>query len=472
MRFTYQSTLPASTQAVYDWHTRAAALPRLTPPWQRVDVLQPARIEDGARAKLRIHLLGPITVTWDARHEQVNRPTGFTDVQESGPFRSWRHEHRFEPEGDDRTRMTDRIDFQAPLGPVGRVLSGVERELPRAFAWRHQQVRLDMQRIARHADQPRLRIGVTGSHGLIGSALCSYLDVAGHEIVRFVRRDARDESEIAWDPDAGEVREPDKVARLDAVVHLGAVSINAPRWTERVKRRLVESRTVGTRAIAEAMAKADDRPRVLISASAIGYYGSRPADEIVDEHAEPGTGFLADICRQWEAATQPAEAAGHRVAHARFGVVLSEAGGALAAMLPAFRMGAGGVIGSGDQPMSVVALDDAVGAIDTLLHHPAASGPFNIVIPEPTDNRRFVRALGRVLGRPTLLPMPAAAVRTLLGEMGQTLLLEGAAVRPARLLELGFDFAYPTLEAALAYGVGRLDRLPAGAPGRASWDPA
>ena len=294
------------------------------------------------------------------------------------------------------------------------------------------------------------RVLISGSTGLVGSALRASLSAAGHTCSALVRQGKpSDAGDVPWDADAGSVdRDALAAAQPDVVVHLAGESIAAGRWTEARKKRLRDSRIVGTRAIAEAIAELPRRPRVLLCASAIGYYGPQRSDTLT-EASEPGNDFLANLCRDWEAATQPAAEAGIRTVHLRFGVILSPRGGALAKMLTPFKLGVGGVIGSGEQVWSWISLDDAVAAIEHAIHCDALQGPANVVTPQPVTNRQFTKTLGCVLSRPTILPMPAFAARLAFGEMADALLLASQRVEPTRLLDTGFTFKHPQLEAAL-----------------------
>jgi len=286
-----------------------------------------------------------------------------------------------------------------------------------------------------------LLVAVTGSHGLIGSALVRDLDVAGDE----VRRVARDAATGALDLRA--------VGDADAVVHLAGESIATGRWTAAKKQRIRDSRVVATRALAEALAALQPPPRVLVSASGVNWYGDR-GDERLTEQSGPGRGFLAGVCHEWEAATAPAKAHGVRVVTLRIGMVVSPYGGALPKMLTPFRLGLGGVIGSGDQWMSWIALDDLVRVIRHALATETLAGPVNAVAPAPVTNREFTRTLAKAVRRPALLPLPAFAARLALGEMADELLLASLRVEPERLLADGFAFRHPTLSAALAHGLG------------------
>jgi len=295
---------------------------------------------------------------------------------------------------------------------------------------------------------PRLRIVVTGATGLVGGALVPALRAAGHRVDRVSRRPPPPgTTDIQWDPARGRL-DRRAIEGADAVVHLAGESIAAGRWTAAVKERIRRSRVDGTRLLAETLGRLARRPRVLIAASAVGYYGDR-GEEPLTEDSRPGTGFLSEVCRAWEAAADPARAAGIRVVHLRLGVVLAGQGGALPRMLLPFRLGAGGVVGSGRQYWSWIELADLVRVVDLALAVESLAGPVNAVAPAPVTNREFTRTLGRVLGRPTLLPLPALAVRLLFGEMGQALLLDSARVLPRRLERAGFRFRHPDLDGAL-----------------------
>ena len=293
-----------------------------------------------------------------------------------------------------------------------------------------------------------MKILISGASGLVGSALSRSLEASGHGVRRLVRKPASGGDIACWDLASGEI-DSDALAGVDAVVHLAGENVAGGRWTSARKRRILDSRVKGTGVIARAVAAADPSP-VLVSASAIGFYGDR-GDETLDEDSATGAGFLAEVCQQWEAAAAPAEAAGARVVRLRIGLVLSRHGGALAKMLTPFRFGLGGVVGNGRQMMSWIHLDDLVGAIEHVLERDDASGPINAVAPAPVSNREFTRVLGRVLGRWTPAPMPAPVVRAIFGEMGDELLLASTRVVPARLEASDFSFRFSDLESALRH---------------------
>ncbi|GGZ67117.1 TIGR01777 family oxidoreductase [Streptomyces subrutilus] len=291
-----------------------------------------------------------------------------------------------------------------------------------------------------------MRIAVTGSTGLIGQALVRSLRADGHEVVRFVRRAPAAADEARWDPARGEV-DAAGLAGCGAVVHLAGAGVGDHRWTDAYKREIRDSRVLGTTAIARAAAALDQPPAVLVSGSAIGYYGDTGARS-VDEDAPAGQGFLPSVCVEWEAAAAPAREAGIRTAFARTGLVVARDGGAWARLFPIFRAGVGGRLGSGRQFWSYISLRDEVAALRHLLDTPALSGPVNLTAPEPLTNSQVTAAMGRVLRRPAVLPVPAVALRAVLGEFAEDV-LGSQRVRPARLLESGFVFRDPGIEQAI-----------------------
>lgn len=291
-----------------------------------------------------------------------------------------------------------------------------------------------------------MKIAVTGASGLIGSALVPHLRGSGHDVMRLVRRPAASVDEISWDPQSGSV-DLTRLEGTDAVIHLAGAGVGDHRWTDAYKREILDSRVDGTHTIVRAMTALEKRPAVLVSASAIGWYGDT-GDRPVDETAPAGTGFLADVVRAWEAAAGPAAAAGIRVVHPRTGLVVSSKGGAWARMLPLFKAGLGGKLGSGRQYWSWISLRDEIRALVFLLENEALSGPVNLTAPTPLTNAEVTSIMGTVLHRPTLLPAPAFALKAALGEFS-TEVLGSARVIPAVLESTGFTFEDPTLESAL-----------------------
>lgn len=294
---------------------------------------------------------------------------------------------------------------------------------------------------------------IAGASGLIGRALAARLERAGHDVRLLVRRAAIVPREISWDPAAGRL-DPAAIAGVDAIVNLAGENIAAGRWTPARRTAILRSRVEATRTLVLALQQLPRKPEVVVSASAVGYYGDR-GDEILSEEASIGQGFLSEVCLAWETHAEGAARAGVRTVLLRFGVVLAAAGGALAKMLPVFRAGLGGRVGSGRQWMSWVGLEDAVGVVEHALADPRCRGPVNVVAPAAATNAEFTAALASVLRRPAVLPVPAAALRLLFGEMADGTLLASTRAEPRALRRCGYEFRHPTLDAALRHELGR-----------------
>lgn len=452
--FTRESRLPVSAAEAYAWHSRPGAFERMLPPWQRARVIRrPAELADGAELEFELRK-GPARIRWVAEHRDVRPGRGFADVQRQGPFRFWHHRHELSDEGRAASRLSDHIEYELPLAPLGDWIAGgvIRRDLARTFDYRHRVLRQDLELHARYAGRDRLRIAVTGATGLVGRVLCDVLTTGGHEVVRLSRRPFQPDM-VGWSPETG-VDRPEALEGVDAVVHLAGENIAARRWSERQMEKIRSSRVEGTLRLIDSLRRLERAPRTFLCASAIGYYGDR-GGEVLSEASPSGSGFLAEVATAWEEAAAQAADLGARVTTARFGVVLSPRGGALGKMLPAFRMGLGGPFGDGRQGTSWVAIDDAVAALVHLLLEPGAEGPYNITAPAAVSNADLGRTLGAVLRRPALMPLPATAARLAFGRMADEMLLASAWVRPDRLAESGFEFRFPDLEPALRHLLGR-----------------
>jgi len=294
-----------------------------------------------------------------------------------------------------------------------------------------------------------MTILLSGASGMLGKAIASRLEDQGNRVLTLVRRRTESESELSWDPAGAGIAEPQKLEGLAAAVHLSGANVASRRWTAAFKREMAESRIQSTRVLSETLAGLKQPPKVLATASAIGFYGDR-GDEMLDEGSPAGDGYFPELCQAWEDAARPAAEAGIRVVHPRFGMVVGRDGGAMARLAPLFRLGLGGRLGSGRQWMSWVAEEDAVSAVVFALENAAISGAVNVVSPQPVTNAAFTRELGRAVHRPAILPAPAFALRLAFGAMADEALLASQRVLPKRLTQAGFAFAYPTLPQALA----------------------
>jgi len=447
--------MPVPVEALWAWHTRPGALERLLPPWDPVRVVgRTGGLANGTQVTLSVPF-GPLRLRWTSEHRDVDPPNGFVDAQVAGPFAHWEHLHAMRAEGPAASSLEDRITFEGPAGPVGRAVArrSVAARLPALLRYRHETLAADLAAHARVADRPRLTLGITGASGLVGTALRHFLTTGGHRVVRFVRgggAGAGGPDVVAWDPQTG-FPSPDRVPALDAVIHLAGAGVADRRWTPQRMALIRDSRVQGTSSLAKALAALPRPPRTLLCASAIGFYGFDGRTPI-DETAPMGGGFLAAVCGRWEAAADPARAAGLRVAHLRLGLVLTPAGGILKPLSRVFRAGAGGVVGSGTQGMSWVGLDDVIGAFHHALFDDRIAGPVNVTAPEPVSNTAFTAALGRAVRRPTLIPAPAFGLRLLLGrQMADETALSSGWILPARLDATGYAFRHRRLDDALGH---------------------
>lgn len=452
-RFLFRTPMPAPAETVFAWHTRPGAFQRLAPSWESVRVVeQTGGLEDG-RVVLALRA-GGLWRRWVAQHSDYKPGEQFCDVQTEGPFKLWRHCHRVIPDGPGRSFLEENIEYALPYGRLGALLgtSLVRKKLERMFRYRHETTASDLQLHRKYGGDRPMKIAVTGATGMVGAELVPFLTTGGHFVSRLVRNNPTG-SDVLWNP-AAKTIDAERLEGIDAVVHLAGENIAGRRWNAAQKARIRDSRVQVTRLLCETLARRQQPPRVLVSASAIGFYGNR-GDEVLTEASAAGDGFLADVCREWEAATSAAADAGIRVVHLRFGVILSPRGGALAKMLTPFRLGLGGRLGNGRQWMSWIALDDAIGAIYHAIATENLRGAVNAVAPNPVTNREFTKTLGRVLRRPTLFPMPAFMARLAFGEMANDLLLGSTRVLPNNLQQSDYRFLYADLESALRHLLGK-----------------
>jgi uncharacterized protein len=452
--FETRAIMPVPVQELFAYHARPGAFERLAPPWQRIDIVeQTGGMQDGGRVAFDVHL-GPLKKRWVAEMSDYREGAQFVDTQVEGPFASWRHTHRFVAVDDETSELVDHVEYGLPVGELTEWLGEgpAEKQLQRLFGFRHERTRLDLERHGLWKDKPRRKVAITGASGLIGSHLAVYLSTAGHEVLRLVRRGDVGPGEVSWDPAAGRL-DPDDLEGVDAVVHLAGATIGTL-WTPKRKAAIMESRVQGTTTVVEALLHMATPPKVLISSSAVGAYGSRGGLALTEE-TDLGDGYLADVCRVWEAAAERATGAGVRVITPRQGIIISAAGGALAQQLPAFRAGLGIRLGDGHQWWSWVALDDVLAGMEWMLYDEELSGPVNLTAPEAVTNLEFAKTLGHVLHRPAALFAPERVVKTMLGGMAREMLLASQRAVPMKLNVRGFEFAFPELEGALRYELGR-----------------
>ncbi|GAB3811420.1 TIGR01777 family oxidoreductase [Tessaracoccus terricola] len=478
--FEHLTHLPFPRQVVFEWFTRPGALQRLAPPFGGSVRREADSIEPGATAELGIGAPGSLglmagalaalspllprpELRWVARHTEFTPGRSFADEMVSGPMRSWVHERGFDDDGAG-TVMTDRVTFELPRPLAGRFAERrILSELGRIFAYRERQIMADLEFHTERDATPRT-VAVTGASGMIGRQVTALLRGGGHRVLQLVRRPARRPDEISWDPDGGRV-ELDELAACDAVVHLAGHTIGG-RFTAANKQRMLASRAAGTGTIARALATlaGDGVRRALVSASAIGYYGAQPhAQERargqepspLPEVAPPGDDFLAHVCVAWEQACEPARAAGVRVANIRTGLVQSPDSGILSRFLPLYLAGVGGRLGDREW-QSWVGIDDMAAIHAAAALDERYEGPINAVAPEPVTAREYAEVLGRVLYRPSAVPVPALGPRLLLGAQGaRELAAADQRVEPAVLQDLGHRLRHRHLEDQLRHVLGR-----------------
>lgn len=438
----FRLELPDPVDVVFDWHRRPGGLARLLPPWQPVRIIQEAASLREGTAVLGL----PAGRLWVAQH----RPSGYTEertfVDELAsrpfvlPFR-WRHRHDFRPHAQGCT-LIDQVESILPDAPLRQM-----------FAFRHRQLADDLSAHRRFAEFPRLTVAITGSSGLVGSALAPFLSTGGHRVIHLVRRPPSGPDERHWNPDDPDIASFDGV---DAVVHLAGEPI-AGRFSAEHMRRLRASRIDPTRLLAEAAAAAG--VPVFVSASAIGFYGADRSDEILTEDSASGEGFLADVVRDWETAARVGaeREPTMRTVQVRTGIVQSPRGGALGLQRPLFAAGLGGPLGGGDQWVAWIGIDDLLDIYLRAIEDPEMRGPVNAVAPRPVRQREYASTLGRVMRRPAVLPTPLIGPRLLLGAVGESE-VAGASQRvlPAVLSAAGHTFRFPDLEPALRHLLGRV----------------
>ena len=448
------STFPCSVAELYNWHCRPGALERLIPPWERTTVVsRKGGLDPGGQVTMRMHA-GPIPYLWQALHIE-NRPSlYFRDIQTSGPFRHWLHTHCFAPSPEGAC-LEDHIEYALPgqsvLPGLGKLL--VEPVLTRTFRYRHATLRDDLSLHA-YASQRPLRILISGASGVLGSALIPLLSTGGHEVWRLVRRQPkRSRGEIYWNPAKGLLNLAG-LPPFDGVIHLAADNIGQGRWTKEKKQQVIDSRVQGTSLLAQELVRCRHKPEVLLSASAVGFYGDCQDCCIVEEN-QAGSAFISDVCTQWEQAARPAEDAGIRTVLLRIGVVLTPRGGALARLLASSAAGINRRFGSGQQYISWIGVHDAISAMLHALVCKDLQGPVNIVAPNPVTNSELLGTLAQVLRRPLLPPVPAALVRLIFGQMGAEVLLHGCRVSADKLLTSGYRFRHPDLSSALRTLLGK-----------------
>ena len=445
---------------VWQWYDSPGAFRRIMPEWEGITPLRAGALKDGEETRFKVSI-GPIKQKWIARHHDVVDGEVFHDRMVKGPFGAWDHEHRFLPIDGTSSKIHDTVQWKLPLHMLTWWTAPftVKGRMNQMFAYRTQRVQSDLSRIAMFDHMPRQKVLVSGSTGLIGMQLCAFLAAAGHEITRLVRPttklppDASNDAVIVWDDVKGVIIEGD-LNGFDTVIHLAGAGIGDKRWNKQRKELIETSRTIPTKNLATLLAGLHQPPKAFLSGSAIGFYGNR-GDEVLTESSEGGDNFLAGTVRRWEESAQPAADAGIRTAWMRTGIVVTPMGGALKKLLLPANLGAGGPVGGGKQYYSWVSLDDQIYAIHHLMMTPECEGRFNLTAPNPLTQKQFAKTMGKVMRRPAFAPLPGFVLKILLGEMAQSLVLDGQRVLPNRLVESGYTFQHENLEACLRQCLGK-----------------
>lgn len=448
--YEHLATYDAPVEDVWNWYNSPGAFRRIMPEWEGIAPIEAGALVNGATTRFKVSL-GPVKMMWIARHYDVVSGEVFNDVMEKGPFGKWDHEHRFIGVDSQSSQIRDTVQWKLPFHPLTfwSAPFTVKGRMNQMFAYRTLRVKNDLKRISESADKARHSILVSGSTGLIGLQLCAFLSAAGHQVTRLLRPttilppDAKNDDVIRWNDQTGEVIEGD-LNGFDTVIHLAGAGIGDKRWSKKRKELVVNSRTTPTKNLATLLSKLENPPSNFLCGSAIGFYGNRQ-DEILTEDSAPGDNFLAEFCQDWEAAAQPAVDAGIRTVWLRTGLVLTPMGGVLKKLLLPTQLGGGGPVGGGRQYYSWISLDDQIYAIHHLMMTPSCKGVYNLTAPEPVQQKAFAKSLGKVMLRPWFIPVPGFAIRTLFGEMGKALVLDGQRVTPHRLLESGYEFQHTNL---------------------------
>lgn len=441
-----RTIMPVSAKDLFAWHERNGAFERLAPPWEQIKLkYKDPSLKVGSETCFKVRK-GCFSISWLARHTKYVPDKEFVDIQVKGPFKKWVHHHKMVPIDRYKSEMHDLLIFETPLG-LGKTIA--LDKIEQMFKYRHTILKNDLQ-IQQQFKAPNMTIGITGASGLIGTALSAFLKTAGHKVVP-ISRSSQLPNGVQWDPESGLINQS-KLEGLDALINLAGDNINEGRWTEKKKKRIRDSRVKSTRLIVNTLNHLKNPPKVFISISGLGYYGTN-AESISTEQTSPGRDFLASVCAQWEHEANQFKKG--RCVIPRLGVVLSSSGGALAKMAPFFKLGLGGVIGKGDQKMSWIALDDAIYSLYRMMVDNSFSGPINLCSPNSTTHYNFTKSLAKVLRRPAVLSVPSAFARLAFGQVADATLLSNCEARPKVLEENNHRFYYPKLEGALKHTLGK-----------------
>lgn len=445
----YQSEYRLPAQTVFEWHKRPGALQRLSPPWVKVRLLSSdVGLKSDVPINLEIRMCG-VPIEWKVKHDSYQEGAYFSDVQLSGPFASWRHEHIFNPVPNGVDYL-DRVSYRLPFSWVSDVCFNhwVQKQLQRMFRYRHEILGRDLSLSwLKGRDVSRKRILVTGASGFIGKALIPYLQTQGHEVIALTHDPflvPTADKVLAWDPDKG-IIPFENLEGMDAVVHLAGASLMG-RWTKKKMKAIYNSRIGSTRFLCEKLAQLKHPPKVLVTASGVSYYGTQGPKRLCTEESMQGTGFLAHVVRDWEGATQVAKDKGIRVVNLRAGSVLSPEGGSMGLLLSAAFFGLSAAMGPKKCLMPWISRDDFMDMVYYSILNEGIEGPVNAVAPEVISNGEFARALSKATGYPAWMKVPLWSLRLALGNMVKEVLMSDLEVVPEKLVKSGFTYRYPTIK--------------------------
>ena len=451
-RFRKKTRIKIPVETGFAWHEKPGAIERLTPPWEKIEIISKmGDIKDGDQTFFKVKA-GPFWFKWLAHHMDYEKNSMFTDIQRNGPFLFWEHKHQFHQDGDHAFILEDNLRFRLPLSPISNVfaLKSVKKRLNRMFEYRHAVTNNDLNLLSNYGEMHN--IAITGASGVLGSALVPFLRTQGHSVKRLIRKPPNQPDEAYWNPYHQEI-DKESLENVDTVIHLAGEYIGEGRWTPKKKKRIVGSRVKSTQFLAHTLCNLKHPPKTLICASAVGYYGNR-GDEKLTESSSNGSDFISDVCQQWENAAEAAIDAGIRVVFLRIGIVLTPRGGALEKLRPVYRSGFGLTFGAGDQMISWISEDDFLGVVNHVIHKKKISGPVNVTAPNPVSQRDFSKTLAASFHPPIFIRIPKWAIIPIYGQMGNEVILSGNCAIPEKLLSTNYSFFHPKLEDALHHLLG------------------
>lgn len=453
--FRKSTILDTPVDTVFKWHERPGALNRMVPPWDPLQVISTdASILPGSQSLLKMNM-GPISFKWLAEHQNYINNIQFQDRQLKGPLAYWCHTHQFEAVNDQQSQLTDKIEYRLPGFGLGELIMGnhIKDKLGRVFRYRHRVLQRDLNLHQQFSSLKPLKILISGGGGILGSALIPFLTTGGHQVIRLVRnRNQITKNQVYWNPDSGEI-DKKNIGDIDVVIHFAGENIGEGRWTQNKKRRIIDSRLNSTKLLVNFMGELPDKPRVFLSASAIGYYGNR-GEQVLSESAQPGNDFISEVCQLWEAESLKAENRGIRTCLLRIGVVLTPLGGALSRLHGIFKLGLGAKLGLGNQYLSWIGMDDVLSSIYFLIFNQNINGPVNLVSPHPVTNQEFTDTLADILNTTANKTLPEWIIKKTFGQLGDEIVLSSTNVSPDVLNTHQYKFIHHHLKDYLKEQLG------------------